>query len=119
MKSFPFILLLLFVFCNRSNAQTDSLKVVDSTSITIHDFQKKWYTSRYIRESYIPAGLALGSVAIISIPGLKESLQKPLKWNYNPTTKGIYTSLYEDQIRYVPAIAAYAIRSEERRVGKE
>jgi hypothetical protein len=109
MKFLSVILLVLLVFCNRSNAQTDSLKTVDSTSVTIHDFQRQWYTSRYIRESYIPAGLALGSVAIISIPGLKESLQKPLKWNYNPVTTGIYTNLYEDQIRYVPAIAAYAI----------
>ena len=109
MKFLMFIIPVLLVYCTNTMAQTDTLKVVDSTSLTIHDYHKKWYTSRYIRESYIPAGLALGSVAIISIPGLKESLQKPLKWNYNPVTTGIYANLYEDQLRYVPAIAAYAI----------
>lgn len=108
MKFLP-ILVLLFLFSNKLIAQSDSLKVIDSTSMSIHDFQKKWYQNRYIHESLVPVSLALGSVAIIAIPGLKENLQKPLKWNYNPITTGIYVNLYEDQIRYVPAIAAYAI----------
>jgi hypothetical protein len=108
MKFLP-ILVLLFFFYNKSIAQSDSLKVIDSTSVSFHEFQQKWYQNRYVHESIVPVSLALGSVAIISIPGLKESLQKPLKWNYNPVTTGIYVNLYEDQLRYVPAIAAYAI----------
>jgi len=103
------VIVFLFVFSNIASAQTDSLKTTDSTSVDIHESQQKWYQNRYIHESIVPASLALGSVAIISIPGLKESLQKPLRWNYNPETTGIYTNLYEDQIRYIPAVAAYLI----------
>ena len=108
MRFLSFIVLILF-YSNNLSAQSDSLKIIDSTSVSIHEIQKKWYENRYIHESIVPAGLALGSVAIISIPGLKESLQKPLRWNYNLVTTGIYGSLYEDQIRYVPAVAAYII----------
>ena len=108
MKILPIIILIL-LFSNKTVAQSDSLKVTDSVTVTTHDIQKKWIDSRYVHESIVPLSLALGSVAIISIPGLKESMQKPLRWNYNPVTTGIYTNLYEDQIRYVPAIAAYAI----------
>ena len=108
MKILPIIILIL-MFSNKAVSQSDSLKVNDSTSVITHEIQKKWIDSHYVHESIVPLSLALGSVAIISIPGLKESLQKPLKWNYNSTTTGIYGNLYEDQIRYVPAIAAYAI----------
>jgi len=108
MKILPIIILIL-LFSNKTIAQSDSLKVKDTAKVSTHDSQKKWIDSRTIHESIVPLSLALGSVAIISIPGLKESLQKPLKWNYNPTTTGIYGNLYEDQIRYVPVIAAYAI----------
>lgn len=108
MKFLPVIIFIL-LFSIKTAAQSDTLNVTDTTSVNIQYFQKKWYQSQYVQESILPAGLALGSIAIISIPGLKESLQKPLRWNYNPTTTGIYVNLYEDQIRYVPAIAAYAI----------
>jgi hypothetical protein len=108
MKLLPIIILILF-FSNKTAAQSDTLKAPDSTTVNSHEFHKKWYDSRYVHESIIPVSFALGSVAIISIPGLKESLQKPLKWNYNPSTTGIYVNLYEDQIRYLPSIAAYAI----------
>ena len=108
MKILPIIILIL-LFSNKTIAQSDSLKVIDSTSVTSYEIQKKWFDSHYVRESIVPLSLALGSVAIISIPGLKVSLQKPLKWNYNSTTTGINGNLFEDQIRYVPAIAAYAI----------
>ena len=108
MKLLPIIILILF-FSNKTAAQYDTLKAPDSTSVDFHDFHKNWYKSRYIHESIIPVCFALGSVAIISIPGLKESLQKPLIWNYNNSTTGIYVNLYEDQIRYLPSIAAYVI----------
>ena len=108
MKILPIIILLLF-FSNKTTAQTNSLRTPDSTAVQIQEYHKSWYESRYVHESIIPAGLALGSVAIIAIPGLKESLQKPLRWNYNPSKTGIYANLYEDQIRYLPSIAAYAI----------
>ena len=108
MKILPIIILLLF-FSNKTTAQTNSLRTPDSTAVQIQEYHKSWYESRYVHESIIPAGLALGSVAIIAIPGLKESLQKPLRWNYNASTTGIYANLYEDQIRYLPSIAAYAI----------
>ena len=108
MKILPIIVLIL-LFSNKTIAQSDSLKVIDSTSVITHEIKKKWDDSRYVHESIVPLSLALGSVAIISIPGLKESLQKPLIWNYNSTTTGINGNLFEDQIRYVPAIAAYAI----------
>ena len=103
------ILISIILFGTNLVAQTDSLKVIDSVSVNSPISQKNWLQSRYVHESIVPVSLALGSVAIISIPGLKESLQKPLSWNYNPATKGIYGSLYEDQIRYAPAVAAYAI----------
>jgi len=103
------ILISITLFSNNLVAQTDSLRVIDSVSVNSPISQKNWLQSRYVHESIVPVSLALGSVAIISIPGLKESLQKPLSWNYNPATKGIYGSLYEDQIRYAPAVAAYAI----------
>jgi len=108
MKILPIIILLLF-FSNKTTAQTNSLRTPDSTAVQIQEYHKSWYESRYVHESIIPAGLALGSVAIIAIPGLKESLQKPLRWNYNASKTGIYANLYEDQIRYLPSIAAYAI----------
>jgi hypothetical protein len=103
------IIIILLFLSNKTTAQTDSLKSSDSTTEQIHEFHKSWYESRYIRESILPLSLALGSVAIITIPGLKESLQRPLRWNYNASTTGIYANLYEDQIRYLPSIAAYAI----------
>jgi len=103
------IIILILLISTKIIAQSDSLKVIDSISIAIHNIHKNWVESRYIRESIVPVSLALGSVAIITIPGLKESLQKPLRWNYNPTTTGIYGNLYEDQIRYIPVVAAYAI----------
>lgn len=108
MKILPVVIFIL-LFSNKTAGQTDTLKVNDSISANSPDFHRKWYQSRYVQESIIPASLALGSVAIITIPGLKESLQKPLRWNYNPSTTGIYVNLYEDQIRYVPAVAAYVI----------
>ena len=103
------IIIFILFLSNKTSAQTDSLKTPDSTAVQIHEYHKSWYESRYIHESIIPAGLALGSVAIIAIPGLKESLQKPLRWNYNASKTGIYANLYEDQIRYLPSIAAYVI----------
>ncbi|MDP4239679.1 MAG: phosphatase PAP2 family protein [Bacteroidota bacterium] len=101
--------MIILFFSNKTVAQSDSLKVIDSTSVNRLDIHKKWYESRFAHESIVPVSLALGSVAIICIPGLKEDLQKTLRWNYNPATTGIYANLYEDQLRYVPSIAAYAI----------
>jgi len=109
MRILPIIILILLLFSNKTVAQSDSLKVIDTISVTTPEIQKKWFDSRYVHESIVPLSLALASVAIISIPGLKESLQKPLIWNYNSTTTGIHGNLYEDQIRYVPVVAAYVI----------
>lgn len=107
---FVFVTLLSFFFSVQLNAQTDSIKGVDSISTTFpQETHKNWLQSNYVQESIAPVSMALGGLAIIAIPGLKEDLQKPLMWNYNPATKGIYGNLWEDQIRYAPAAAAYAI----------
>jgi membrane-associated phospholipid phosphatase len=94
------------ILVNVTVAQTDSTKMIDSISVNLHP---KWYASHYVQESIAPVSLAIGSVAIMAIPGLKQDLQKTLSWNFNPETKGIYTTLWEDQIRYAPTLAAYAI----------
>lgn len=110
MKILPIIILILIlIFRSKTAAQSDSLKIIDSTVVYIHSHHKEWYQNSYVKESIVPASFALGSVIIISIPGLKESLQKPLRWNYDPSTTGIHANLYEDEIRYVPAVAAYAL----------
>lgn len=99
-----------FLLFGQMNAQSDSIKEPDSISlIKPQEIHKNWLQSRYVQESIVPVSLALGSAVIISVPGFKEALQKPLSWNYNPETKGIYGKLWEDEMRYVPAAAAYAI----------
>jgi membrane-associated phospholipid phosphatase len=118
MKLLPIIILLLF-FSNKTEAQSDTLKVIDSTSVVNHEFHTKWYQSHYTRESIIPLSLALGGAAIIGIPGLKVSLQKKLSWNWNQADQSHYINLsldglqhdflLEDEIRYAPAVAAYAL----------
>ncbi len=89
------------------NAQRDSLKSIDTVSIETHEIQNQWYQSRYIHESIVPVSLALGSLTIIAIPGLKEDLQKRLVWN-NDQLPG-YTNLGDDYVRYVPAVAEYVL----------
>lgn len=119
MRILPIIIAVLF-FSNITVAQTDSLKVIDSTSVkSSHEFHKNWFQSRYVQESIVPVSLALGSAAIIAIPGLKESLQKTLSWNWDESTHSHYINLspdklphdflLENEIRYVPVVAAYAI----------
>lgn len=114
------ILIITLFFSNIAFSQTDSLKVIDSTTVNNSpEFHRSWFQSHYVQESIVPVSLALGSVAIITIPGLKESLQKPLSWNWNETTHSHYINLspnslapdflLENEIRYVPAVVAYAI----------
>jgi len=103
------IIIFVLLFSNKMMAQCDSVNLNDSVSGTIHDIHRKWVESRYVHESIVPVSLALGSVAILSIPGLKVSLQKPLIWNYNPATTGTYINLYENEIRFFPVVAAYVI----------
>ena len=112
-------LFLTFLLFTNAVAQTDLIKASDSTTINTISSTKQWYQSRYVKESIIPVSLALGSAAIIAIPGLKEALQKPLSWNWDETTRSHYINLsldglphdylLEDQLRYIPAVAAYAI----------
>lgn len=114
MKILPVIIFIVLSFSIKTAAQSDTLKIIDTTSVSIHDSQKKWFQSHYIQESIIPAGLALGSIAIITIPDLKVNLQKTFSWN---STHSINLSLdqkphdylLEDQIRYAPVVAAYAL----------
>jgi len=118
MKTLPIIILVL-LFSIRSVAQTDTLKVIDSTSTGIHESYGKWYQSRYARESVAPLSLALGGAAIISIPGLKVSLQNKLSWNWNQADQSHninlsldgmqHDFLLEDEIRYAPSVVAYAL----------
>jgi membrane-associated phospholipid phosphatase len=108
------ILISILLLSNNLIAQSDSLKVIDSVSVKPHEIQKNWFQSRYIQESIVPVSLALGSVAIITIPGLKEGLQKPFSWNSNHNINlsldGLaHDYLLEDEIRYAPAAAAYAL----------
>jgi membrane-associated phospholipid phosphatase len=113
MKILPVIILIL-LFSIKTAAQTDTLNIPDTTSVNIPDLRQKWYQSQYVQESIIPVSLALGSVAIITIPGLKNDLQKVFSWN---ATHKINLSLdqkqndylLEDQIRYAPTVAAYAL----------
>ena len=104
-------ILLIFVsvliFSTNLVAQSDSLKTNDSISAKLPAIKKNWFQSRYIQESIAPVSLALGSVAILSIPNLKENLQQKLMWNDD--LKPGYINLGEDYIRYAPAVAAYAI----------
>jgi membrane-associated phospholipid phosphatase len=114
-----YILIISFLLFGKTFAQSDSIKVSDSISINSNGLPKKWFNSHYIKESIVPVSLTLGSVAIITIPGLKESLQKPLSWNWDETTKtynynlsldGLpHNYLLEDDIRYAPVVAAYAL----------
>jgi membrane-associated phospholipid phosphatase len=99
------IFLSLFILFNSAlSAQTDSLKIQNSTSVNNH---KTWYKSRYIQESIVPVGLTAASLTIMAIPNLKVDLQSKLMWN--DQSKPNYINLGDDYVRYVPAVAAYAL----------
>jgi len=81
-----FFLISIFTFLlfGQMSAQSDSIKKADSISLTNpQEIHKSWLQSRYVQESIVPVSLALGSAVIISIPGFKDALQKPLSWNYD------------------------------------
>ena len=102
------IFLLSFMFLTFiTNAQSDSLKLTYSISVSSQNIQNKWFQSSYNQESIVPVSLALGSLTIMAIPGLKESLQKKLVWN-DDQLHG-YVNLGDDYVRYAPAVAAYAL----------
>jgi len=103
------IILVLFILLSALsiNAQTDSLRLIDTLTIKTHESQNQWYRSRYIQESIVPVSLALGSLTIVAIPGFKEDLQKRFVWN-NDQLPG-YVNLGDDYVRYVPAVAEYAL----------
>jgi hypothetical protein len=88
------------------NAQTDSSKT-DSTLINSDLVRPNCFQSRYIQESIAPVCLAMGSATIMLIPNLKENLQSKLMWN--DQSKPNYVNLGDDYVRYVPAVAAYAL----------
>lgn len=101
------IKLLLFLFSVLSatlGAQTDSVKTLDAIDSRIHS---TWFKSKYIQESIAPVSLALGSLTIIAIPGLKENLQNKLNWNNQKSSN--YINLGDDYVRYAPTLAAYAL----------
>ncbi len=85
-------------------AQTDSVKVGNNTSIK----QKhEWLKTKYVQESIVPLGLAATSLTIIAIPNLKENLQNKLNWNNQANPE--YIDLGDDYVRYAPAVAAYTL----------
>jgi len=85
-------------------AQTDSVKVGNNTSIK----QKhEWLKTKYVQESIVPLGLAATSLTIIAIPNLKENLQNKLNWNNQANPE--YIDLVDDYVRYAPAVAAYTL----------
>jgi len=117
MRLFLILVFILLLVIN-TVAQTSS-EEVDSTNSNINGSKKEWYQSHYVKESIVPVTLALGSLAIIATPGLKEELQKPLSWNWNKNSQTYTVNLspdklphdylLEDEVRYAPVVAAYAI----------
>lgn len=98
-------MLILCVFlANILFAQTDSLKISDSTTV---NSKSGWIKSKYVRESLAPVALAATGLTIMAIPDLKENLQHRLMWN--DQNKPGYINLGDDYVRYAPAVAAYAI----------
>lgn len=116
MKSLIFVIVACFFFIVVA-AQTDSIRIADSCLVKVSfPSHKSWLQSRYVRESIAPVSLALGSVLVITIPDLKETLQKPLSWNWDKDSKTHKIDLstwkngdflLEDELRYVPVVAAY------------
>jgi membrane-associated phospholipid phosphatase len=102
-----FTLLLTLLFLTNAAAQTDSIKALDSTTINTISSQKKWYQSRYVKESIVPVSLALGSGIIMAIPNLKVNLQSKLNWDNQASPN--YIDLGDDYLRYAPTVAAYAL----------
>lgn len=95
------ILILLFAVI-RLCAQTDTLGISDKMQT-----DKRWYQSRYIKESIAPIGLAAGGLVILAIPSLKEGLQDKMNWNDD--LKPGYINMGDDFIRYVPTAATYIL----------
>jgi len=112
-------LVMLWVVLSLSNAKAndhlkeEALLASDSSAVT------KWYQTKMVQECMVPVGLAMSSGIILAVPGLKAALQKPLSWNWNENTHSHYVNLsnktsppdylLENEIRYVPAFAAYAL----------
>lgn len=103
MRAFLTSILLVLIFTNLL-AQTDSVKVVDD--ISTHQKQE-WYKTKYVQESIVPLGLAVGSLTILAIPNLKVNLQNKLNWNNQANPN--YINLGDDYVRYAPAVAAYLL----------
>src|SRR5665647_1703397 len=103
MRAFLTSILLVLIFTNLL-AQTDSVKVVDDIS---KQPKQEWYKTKYVQESIVPLGLAVGSLTILSIPNLKVNLQSKLNWNNQANPN--YINLGDDYVRYVPAVAAYLL----------
>ena len=103
MRAFLTSILLVLIFTNLL-AQTDSVKVVDDIS---KQPKQEWYKTKYVQESIVPLGLAVGSLTILSIPNLKVNLQSKLNWNNQANPN--YINLGDDYVRYAPAVAAYLL----------
>lgn len=118
-KRLKILIITVLLFPTICSAQTDTVLINDTLNTQSGNAEKKWYQSRYVNESIVPLGLGLGSAFILSVPGLKVSLQKPLSWNWDQNTlthkynlsfdKLPHDFLLEDEMRYVPVVAAYAI----------
>jgi membrane-associated phospholipid phosphatase len=59
----------------------------------------------FIKQSLVPAALAVTSLGILAIPDLKYQIQEQLNWNASEKV-----NLYDDELRYVP-LGAVALLS--------
>lgn len=100
MRVYIILFLLLIACVAKAKAQADSLQ-------TESDNDKRWYQSRYVKESIAPLSLAAGSVVVLTVPGLKEGLQDKLNWNDD--LKPGYVNMGDDYIRYLPTVATYLL----------
>jgi Membrane-associated phospholipid phosphatase len=104
--SILFLLSIITLLYQPIFAQTDSVKTVADT-ISATTVAHRWSESKYVKESIVPASLAVGSLAIMAVPHLKEDLQTQLSWN-NQLSKH-YINLGEDYVRYAPIAVEYAL----------
>lgn len=101
-----FLLPVISLLCQTVAAQTDSIKT-DPDTVSVVRISPRWYNSKYVKESIVPASLAAGSLAIMAVPHLKEDFQSQLSWNNQLSNH--YINLGEDYVRYAPIAAEYAL----------
>ena len=69
--------------------------------------QMECYKHSYLKESIAPVSLAAGSLIILAVPNLKESIQDKMNWNDD--LKPGYINMGDDYIRYLPTAAVYLL----------